>query len=89
MNHPRLNDTSSDAEEVRLELVRRMTPEQRIGVAMRLSQQVRDMARAAIARRFPELDEAQARIRLVELLYGIELAAGFGERLRGRHNGNG
>lgn len=84
MNRPRLTDTSPDAEAVQLELVRRMPPQQRVAQAVRLSREVRDLARSAILRRFPGIEELDVRIRLVELQYGPELAAGFEEGLRQR-----
>ena len=67
--------TSSAAERVHLELLRRAGPARRGEVAQSLSTAVIEMARAAIARRHPEYTERDVLLAFVETNYGAELAA--------------
>lgn len=59
---------------VQLELFRQMTPQQRLQKAFGLSTQLRNMAFAAIRRRYPEYSEQQIRLKFIEVTYGKELA---------------
>lgn len=67
-------DTSAEAEAVQLDLLRRMTPQQRIEKMCDLSQSVRHMALQAIRRRHPEYSEADVRLKFIALTYGQALA---------------
>lgn len=69
-----ITDTSSDALEVQLEGLRRMSPQQRIAKMCSLSQRVRNMAFDAIRRRHPKLDEEGVRLLFIELTYGKSIA---------------
>ena len=68
------NDTSSAAEAVQLELIRRMQPSQRLAKALALSCEMIRLSKTAIRRRYPELSEDGVRIKFIEMHYGAELA---------------
>ena len=67
-------DTSPEAYAVQLELMRRMSPVQRLRKTFALSQQVKRMSMDAIRRRHPEFDEDAVRLKFIELTYGKDLA---------------
>lgn len=67
-------DTSPEAQAVQLEYVRNMSPQQRLRKSCALSGQVRKMAIEAIRRRHPGLDGRELQLRLIELVYGKQLA---------------
>ena len=68
------SDTSSEAEAVQLELIRRMQPSQRLAKALSLSCEVIRLSKAAIRRRYPEFSVDEVRIKFIEMNYGAELA---------------
>jgi len=72
---PYTTDTSVEAEAIQLELLRRMSPSDRIAKMCNLSSSLRRMAFDAIRRIHPELDEAEVRLKFIESTYGKELAA--------------
>ena len=72
---PYTTDTSVEAEAIQLELLRRMSPADRITKMCNLSASLRRMAFDAIRRIHPELDEAEVRLKFIESTYGKELAA--------------
>jgi hypothetical protein len=72
---PYTTDTSAEAEAIQLELLRRMSPEDRIAKMCNLSASLRRMAFDAIRRIHPELDEAEVRLKFIESTYGKELAS--------------
>jgi hypothetical protein len=75
MNAPRrITDTSPDAYAVQLQLLREMTPHERLGKALAWSRQVKQMAMDAIRRRHPEFDDGEVRLKFIELTYGKSLA---------------
>ncbi len=76
-NNAYTTDTTPEAQQVQLELWKSMTGQQRVEKALALSQQIRSMAFAAIARRHPDFDAAQVQLKFIELTYGRELAADF------------
>jgi hypothetical protein len=69
-----MSDTSAAAELVQLELLRNMSPHERLTMALSLSRQVKRMCMAAIRRRHPEFDDNAVRLKFIELTYGEELA---------------
>lgn len=71
---PNTTDTSPEAYAVQLELLRKMTPRERLRRTLAWSQELRRMAMAAIRRQYPEYDEACVRLKFIELTYGKELA---------------
>ena len=62
------------ADEVQVELMRRAGPQKRSALALRLSDETIALARRAIARNRPELDEEQRGIEFVRIHYGADLA---------------
>ena len=73
---PYTTDTSPEARAVQLELLRRMSPDERLEKTFSLSNGLRRMAMDAIRRRHPDFDEEQVRIKFIELTYGKDLAEG-------------
>ncbi len=74
-------DTDPRQRERYFELLRRMSPAERLRKAADLTQAVRWMAEVGIRQRFPQADETEVRVRLAERLYGREVAL----RLFGMH----
>ncbi|MGC4118210.1 MAG: hypothetical protein QM765_27400 [Myxococcales bacterium] len=56
------------------DLLRALSPAQRLRAASAASRRVRTFAVAGIRQRFPDADEAEIRFRLAELLYGLDVA---------------
>jgi hypothetical protein len=52
-----ISDTSPEAEAVQIEIFRRMTGEERLLTAMRLSDELRDIALAGLKNRHPDMSE--------------------------------
>jgi hypothetical protein len=77
-------DTSADAERLQLEAFRRTPPTERIQKVLRLSSHLRQMARDAIQRRYPDFDEQEQRIKFIEITYGTELADAVRKHLQER-----
>ena len=71
---PYTTDTSAEAEQTQLELLRKMTPEQRARKALALSAEVARQCKAAIRRRHPEFDENEVSLKFIELNYGKDLS---------------
>ena len=71
---PYTTDTSPEAYAVQLELLRRMSPRQRLRKTFALSRQVKRMSMNAIRRRHPDFDEDAVRLKFIELTYGEALA---------------
>lgn len=72
---PYTTDTSPDAEEVQLELIRHMPPSERASKALRMTSRLIRECKAAISRNNPELTKREIGIAFIELNYGKELAA--------------
>ena len=68
------NDTTHDAEQMQLRLLRDKSPSERLGLALRLSSDVIRASKRAISRAHPELTEREVGHRFIELHYGRELA---------------
>lgn len=68
-------DTSPEAHELQLRLYRSMTDEQRSGLALEMSDDVRQIAREGIKQRHPEYTDEDVKKALVALLYGADAAA--------------
>jgi hypothetical protein len=66
-------DTSDAADEEQLRVYRRMTPEQRVELAMKLSEDVRAIAREGIRARHPDYSARDIELALLRLLYGDDL----------------
>jgi len=78
------SDTAAEAEQVQIELTRRMTTAQKIAQVRSLSALVIGLSRRAIARAHPHLSPQELDLKFVELHYGKELADGLAEDLRRR-----
>ena len=78
---PYTTDTSKDAEHLQLELVRKMSPSERLNKALRLSIELLAAAKAAIRRRHSNLSDHEVDLKFIELHYGAELAEGVRAKL--------
>lgn len=68
------NDTSREAEQVQARLLAEKTPAERLMLAARLTQDVIQASKRAIARVHPEFTPRQVEHMFIELHYGRELA---------------
>ena len=71
---PLPSDTTIDAEQVQMRLLREKSPAERLALAMRLSSEVIRASKRAISRAHPELTPRQVGHLFIELHYGRELA---------------
>jgi hypothetical protein len=78
------SDTSRDAYEVQLELLRRLPPSERLRKSLAMSRLVRKLARDAIGRRFPGWDAPAVELKFIELTYGSPLADQISAQQRSR-----
>ena len=67
------SDTSPEAAAIQAEIFRRMTPGERIKMALEMSEETRQLALQDLRRLHPELDEKGLIRELVRLRYGIVL----------------
>jgi len=81
---PRFSDTSPEAEAVLIELLRKLTPAQRVQRCFSLSAMAANLSRQAIQRARPELSPREVGLCWVEMHYGKELAEGVREHLKHR-----
>lgn len=70
-----MNDTSPEAEETRLRVLRAMSPARRLTLALGWSSSVRGMVKANLKKQFPNATEAQRHRMFAERCLGPELAA--------------
>ena len=66
-------DTTPYAEEMQLEIFRRMTPEKRLEAAVNLAQTSRALLKEGVRRRHPEYGEEQVRLGVIRLVLGEDL----------------
>jgi len=66
-------DTSPDAEEVQIEVFRRMGPEKRLHSAALLSDTCRALLAEGVRRRHPDYDEEQVRLAVIRCLLPEDL----------------
>lgn len=71
----RPHDTSPEAYQLQMRLYRSMTDEQRSGLALQMSDDVRQIAREGIKQRHPDYTDEDVKRALVALLYGADAAA--------------
>ena len=81
------SDTSIDVERAQLQLLRDMSPADRVALALRLSSDVICASKRAIARTHPELTTRQVEHLFVELHYGKELADALRQHDKARDDG--
>jgi hypothetical protein len=79
-------DTSTEAEEVQLALMRAMSGRDRIRQTCVLSSHLRQMAFDAIRKRFPEMDEIENKFAFIELTYGKSLSDAIRSQVAGVSN---
>lgn len=72
-------DTTSEAENVQLEVFRRMGPEKRLQAATQFSQTCRKILMEGIRSRHPDYDERQVRLAATRLMLPEKLAKLFEE----------
>jgi hypothetical protein len=70
---PLSDDTSAEAHAVQVELLRAMSPGQRLSLAMRLRRGAERMAEARLRATWPEDDDRRIRLRLAALRLGDAL----------------
>jgi len=73
-NFSGLNDTSQEAENLQISLLRKLTPAQRAIKTFSLSNQVIHLSKRAIRRQNPHLDENELKILFLHHFYGQEIA---------------
>jgi hypothetical protein len=66
-------DTTAEAARVHLEIIRRLSPDKRMELALRLSGTIRDVVADGVRNRHPEYDEEQVRLAVMRLMLGAEL----------------
>ncbi|HWN68835.1 MAG TPA: hypothetical protein VNM90_14455 [Haliangium sp.] len=66
-------DTAREAHEVQLAIYRRMSPEQKLALAIRMSEEVREVAADGIRARHPEYSPDQVRFALWRMLHGDDV----------------
>jgi hypothetical protein len=66
-------DTTPYAEEIQIEIFRRMTPEKRLEAAVNLAQTSRELLKEGVRRRHPEYGEDQVRLAVIRLVLGEDL----------------
>ena len=71
----RSRDTTAEAHAIQLAIYRRMTMDQRLALALEMSEAARRTSLDGIKARHPEYDEATAIRALFRLLHGAELYA--------------
>lgn len=69
-----LKDTSPEAEKVQIELLRKAGTAKRFNITLSLSQTAIDLARRALKRANPHLNEFELKILFLSNCYGRELA---------------
>jgi hypothetical protein len=66
-----ISDTHPRAAEVQAEIFRRMTPAQRLRLALEMSESMRNVALAGLRNRHPELSEKELARELMRIMYGF------------------
>ncbi|MEO6064111.1 MAG: hypothetical protein ABIQ99_19450 [Thermoflexales bacterium] len=84
-----LSDTHPEIARRQIELIRRLTPEQRSGIAAKMTADAIRLSRAAIARAHPEMNELEVKLFWAEIHYGKVLADKVRAYLRARGPGDG
>ena len=68
-----ITDTTPEAEKRQQEIFERLSGEEKVRLAMALSNNVRDIAWDGFLRRHPEVSEETLRVMFLEEVHGIEL----------------
>jgi hypothetical protein len=80
-----LSDTHPRVEQVQIDLLRKTSATERLGMSLSLTATVVNLSRQTIAELNPGLDPQQLNIKCVELYYGRELAARLRDYLQTEH----
>jgi hypothetical protein len=80
-----LSDTDPDTERVHVELLRASPPERRLRLALSWSRTTMSLAKAGLARRFPEASPHTVNLQFLALLYGAQLADEVRDHLTTKH----
>lgn len=75
------SDTTPEAEVLLFELLGKKSPAEKLQMVGRISATVRTLATSGLRERYPDDSDRQLKIRLVELLYGADVAEKMAERL--------
>lgn len=65
------SDTSPEAAAIQAEIFRRMTPAQRLKLALEMSESMRNVALAGLRSRRPDLNEEELSRELIRNMYGF------------------
>ena len=65
------SDTSPEAAAIQAEIFRRMTPAERVKMALEMSDSMRNVALAGLRSRHPEMTEEELKWELMRLMYGF------------------
>ena len=66
-----ISDTSPEAAKIQREIFRRMTPAQRLRMALEMSDSMRNVALAGLRSRRPDLNEKELSRELLRIMYGF------------------
>ncbi len=83
-DYPLSADTTQEAEEVIFQLLGKKSSAERLQMVSKMSAAVRTLAMSGLRQRHPAEPDVQLRFRLVELLYGADVAEEVAEKLRDR-----
>jgi hypothetical protein len=78
------SDTHPDAEQVQLDLIRKMSVAERLGRAGEWTRMVMNFSRQRLARENPNLQKRELDLLWIEQQYGADLAARVREQLEDR-----
>ena len=76
-----VTDTSPEAEEVLLELLRDAPPWRKLELVCDLNRALRQLVLSKLAQSYPDKSESELRVLLAERLYGTEVAEVFQKAL--------
>ncbi len=79
-------DTTPEAEDLIFKLLDKRSPAERLQMVSQMNATVRTLAMSGLRERYPHDTDAQLRIRLVELLYGVDIADEFAKKLKNSHH---
>lgn len=65
------SDTSPEAAAIQAEIFRRMTPAQRLKLALEMTESMRNVALAGLRSRRPDLSEEELASELLRIMYGF------------------
>lgn len=66
-----ISDTHTEAAKIQDEIFHRMTPAERVRLCFEMSESMREIARAGLRRRRPDLTEEELSRELIRLMYGF------------------